>query len=96
MASVVMTGAIFFHIFTPLGWHPTWQVANEAIKIYQADRNYPKFYRNFLTKSDNGRFSLRVANTFSLETTSIKLKNNGDDRVDSEGLLPITTVCLVR
>jgi hypothetical protein len=21
---------------------------NEAIKIYQADRNYPKFYRNFL------------------------------------------------
>ncbi|SHN90954.1 hypothetical protein [bacterium endosymbiont of Bathymodiolus sp. 5 South] len=30
MASVVMTGAIFFHIFTPLGWHPTWQVANEA------------------------------------------------------------------
>jgi hypothetical protein len=29
------------------------------------------------TKSDNGRFSLRVANTFSLETTSIKLKNNG-------------------
>jgi hypothetical protein len=30
MTSVVMTGAIFFHIFTPLGWHPTWQVANEA------------------------------------------------------------------
>jgi hypothetical protein len=26
---------------------------NEAIKIYQADRNYPKFYRNFLTKSDH-------------------------------------------
>jgi hypothetical protein len=25
---------------------------NEAIKIYQADRNYPKFYRNFLTKSE--------------------------------------------
>jgi hypothetical protein len=27
---------------------------NEAIKIYQADRNYPKFYRNFLKNSDNG------------------------------------------
>ena len=52
---------------------------NEAIKIYQADRNYPKFYRNFLKNSDNGRFSLKVTNTFSLKTTSIKLKNNGDD-----------------
>jgi hypothetical protein len=31
---------------------------NEVIKIYQADRNYPKFYRNFLTKSDNGRDDL--------------------------------------
>jgi hypothetical protein len=31
MALVVMIGAIFFHIFTPLGWHPTWQVANEAV-----------------------------------------------------------------
>ncbi len=30
MASVVMTGAIFFHLFTPLGWHPTWSVDNEA------------------------------------------------------------------
>ncbi|MDC9727245.1 MAG: hypothetical protein PSN35_05370 [Candidatus Thioglobus sp.] len=30
MASVVMLGAVFFHIFTPLGWHPTWQVANEV------------------------------------------------------------------
>ncbi|CAC9656721.1 RHS repeat-associated core domain-containing protein [bacterium endosymbiont of Bathymodiolus sp. 5 South] len=63
---------------------------NEAIKIYQADRNYPKFYRNFLTKSDNGRFSLRVANTFSLETTSIKLKNNGDDiRLYLEPKMPL-------
>ncbi|WP_428087003.1 hypothetical protein [Candidatus Thioglobus sp.] len=30
MAFVVMTGAVFFHIFTPLGWSPTWKVANEA------------------------------------------------------------------
>jgi hypothetical protein len=39
----------------------------------------PRFYRNFLIKSDNGRFSLRVANTFSLEITSIKLKRAGSD-----------------
>ncbi|SMM99938.1 hypothetical protein SPONN_1096 [uncultured Candidatus Thioglobus sp.] len=30
MASAVMAGAVFFHIFTPLGWYPTWAVANEA------------------------------------------------------------------
>ncbi|SMN11477.1 hypothetical protein SPBRAN_1749 [uncultured Candidatus Thioglobus sp.] len=30
MASAVMAGAVFFHIFTPLGWNPTWAVANEA------------------------------------------------------------------
>ncbi len=30
MASFIMAGAVFFHIFTPLGWNPTWQVANEA------------------------------------------------------------------
>lgn len=30
MASIVMAGAVFFHIFTPLGWYPTWQVPNEA------------------------------------------------------------------
>lgn len=30
MASAVMAGAVFFHIFTPLGWNPTWTVANEA------------------------------------------------------------------
>lgn len=30
MASGVMAGAIFFHLFTPLGWHPTWAVANAA------------------------------------------------------------------
>ncbi|VVH57122.1 hypothetical protein BSPCLSOX_899 [uncultured Gammaproteobacteria bacterium] len=51
----------------------------EAIKIYKADRDYPRFYRNFLIKSDNGRFSLRVVNTFSLETTSIKLEKTGLD-----------------
>jgi hypothetical protein len=31
MASVVMAGAIFFHLFTPLGWKPTWWVDNEAL-----------------------------------------------------------------
>ena len=30
MASAVMAGAVFFHIFTPLGWNPTWHVANQA------------------------------------------------------------------
>jgi hypothetical protein len=39
------------------------------------DRNYPRFYRNFLIESDNGRPSLRLANTFSIEITSIKLES---------------------
>ncbi len=26
LASAVMAGAIFFHLFTPLGWSPTWAV----------------------------------------------------------------------
>jgi hypothetical protein len=39
------------------------------------DRNYPRFYRNFLIESDNGRPSLRLANTFSLEIISIKLES---------------------
>ncbi|MBE8190406.1 MAG: hypothetical protein HAW58_06080 [Candidatus Thioglobus sp.] len=30
MASVVMAGAVFFHIFTPLGWEPTWIVSSET------------------------------------------------------------------
>ncbi|VVH66040.1 hypothetical protein BSPLISOX_742 [uncultured Gammaproteobacteria bacterium] len=47
---------------------------NEAIEIYQADRNYPKFYRNFLIKSDNGRSSLRITNTFSLKVASIEFE----------------------
>jgi hypothetical protein len=45
--------------------------SNEVIKIYQTDRNYPRFYNNFLRNSDNGRSSLRITNTFSLEVTSI-------------------------
>ncbi|VVH64316.1 hypothetical protein BSPLISOX_2317, partial [uncultured Gammaproteobacteria bacterium] len=47
---------------------------NEAIEIYQADRNYPKFYRNFLIKSDNGRSSLRITNTFSLKVASVEFE----------------------
>ncbi|BAS67477.1 MAG: hypothetical protein DSY43_04775 [Gammaproteobacteria bacterium] len=30
MASMVMAGAVFFHVFTPLGWNPTWSVVNES------------------------------------------------------------------
>ncbi|KAA0445299.1 MAG: hypothetical protein FXV80_02545 [Candidatus Thioglobus sp.] len=30
LASAVMAGAVFFHIFTPLGWNPTWKVVNKA------------------------------------------------------------------
>jgi hypothetical protein len=33
---------------------------NETIKIYKADRDYPRFYNNFLRNSDNGRSSLRI------------------------------------
>ncbi len=29
-AMAVMAGAIFFHLFTPLGWHPTWAVENAS------------------------------------------------------------------
>ncbi|CAC9461735.1 hypothetical protein [uncultured Gammaproteobacteria bacterium] len=50
----------------------------EAIKIYQTDRNYLNFYRNFLIESDNGRSSLRIANTFSLKVVSIQLKDSYD------------------
>jgi RHS repeat-associated protein len=45
----------------------------EAIRIYRADKNYSRFYHNFLIESDNGRSSLRIANTFSLEVPSIEL-----------------------
>ncbi|CAC9542485.1 hypothetical protein [uncultured Gammaproteobacteria bacterium] len=66
---------------------------NETIKIYKADINYPRFYRNFLIKSDNGRFSLRVANTFSLEITSIKLKRAGSDiRLHLKPKMPLISV----
>lgn len=44
MASGVMAGAIFFHLFTPLGWVPTWvengvvhtdtNLANAAVSIF--------------------------------------------------------------
>jgi RHS repeat-associated protein len=56
----------------------------KAIEIYRADGNYPKFYRNFVGSSDNGRSSLRITNTFSLEIVSIKLDNtkiNIDDSI---------------
>lgn len=29
MAAIVMAGAVFFHYYTPLGWHPTWVVDNK-------------------------------------------------------------------
>jgi hypothetical protein len=51
---------------------------NEAIEIYLADRNYSNFYRNFLIKSDNGRSSLRTANTFSLKVASVELEAMGN------------------
>ncbi len=35
MASVVMAGAVFFHLFTPLGWYPTWSV-DSASSCYGA------------------------------------------------------------
>ncbi len=43
LASVIMAGAVFFHLFTPLGWIPTWEengimqmdkgLANAALSI---------------------------------------------------------------
>jgi hypothetical protein len=46
--------------------------AKEAIEIYKADGDYPKFYRNFVGNSDNGRSSSRLANTFSLNHNILK------------------------
>ncbi len=60
--------------------------AKEAMEIYRTDRNYPKFYRNFVGSSDNGRSSLRLANTFSLKIVSIKLDDTKID-VDSSVFL---------
>ncbi|VVH58594.1 hypothetical protein BSPCLSOX_739 [uncultured Gammaproteobacteria bacterium] len=57
--------------------------AKEAIEIYKADGDYPKFYRNFVGNSDNGRSSLRLANTFSLKITSIKLDDTRISAGDS-------------
>jgi hypothetical protein len=71
--------------------------AKEAIEIYKADGDYPKFYRNFVGNSDNGRASLRLANTFCLKITSIKCFGAAVVVwVDGDGLLPSTTICLVR
>ncbi|SSC08962.1 RHS repeat-associated core domain-containing protein [bacterium endosymbiont of Bathymodiolus sp. 5 South] len=55
----------------------------KAIKIYQTDGNYPGFYRNFVGHSDNGRSSLRLANTFSLKIVSIKLDDTRISAGDS-------------
>jgi RHS repeat-associated protein len=63
---------------------------NEVIKIYQTDKNYPRFYNNFLRNSDNGRSSSRITNTFSLEVTSIKLKSIGNDiRLHLKSKMPL-------
>ncbi len=63
---------------------------NETIKIYKADRNYPRFYNNFLKNSDNGRSSLRITNTFSLEVTSIRLKGISNDvRLHLKSKMPL-------
>jgi hypothetical protein len=43
------------------------------IKGIFGDKNYSRFYHNFLIESDNGRSSLRIANTFSLEVSSVEL-----------------------
>jgi hypothetical protein len=69
-----------------LEWHWVFQQILKAFlvlnigkryhKYYRADGNYPKFYRNFASGSDNGRSSLRIANTFSLKIASIKLDVN--------------------
>ncbi|SSC08931.1 RHS repeat-associated core domain-containing protein [bacterium endosymbiont of Bathymodiolus sp. 5 South] len=64
--------------------------ANEAMEIYRADRNYPKFYRNFLIKSDNGRSSLRITNTFSLKVDSVELEATGSNvRLYLEPKMPL-------
>ena len=36
LAVCVMVGAIFFHLFTPLGWNPTWAVSgpSECAAVY--------------------------------------------------------------
>ena len=56
---------------------------NKIIKIYQADGDYQKFYRNFVGGSNNGRSSLRIANTFSLKIVSIKLDDTNISIDDS-------------
>ena len=56
---------------------------NKIIEIYRADGDYPKFYRNFVGSSNNGRSSLRIANTFSLKIVSIKLDDTNISIDDS-------------
>ncbi|CAC9570535.1 RHS repeat-associated core domain-containing protein [thiotrophic endosymbiont of Bathymodiolus puteoserpentis (Logatchev)] len=51
----------------------------EAMRIYRTDKNYSRFYHNFLIESDNGRSSLRIANTFSLEVSSVELEAIGNN-----------------
>ena len=53
----------------------------------QTDRN---FYRNFLINSDNGRSSLRITNTFSLEVASVELEATGNNiRLHLEPKMPL-------
>ncbi|VVM18580.1 hypothetical protein BSPWISOXPB_3499, partial [uncultured Gammaproteobacteria bacterium] len=60
------------------------------MEIYRADRNCPKFYRNFLIKSDNGRSSLRITNTFSLKVDSVELEATGSNvRLYLEPKMPL-------
>ncbi len=63
---------------------------NVAMEIYRANRNYPNFYRNFLINSDNGRSSLRITNTFSLEVASVELEATGNNiRLHLEPKMPL-------
>jgi hypothetical protein len=66
---------------------------NEAIEIYLADSNYPKIYRNFLIKSDNGRSSLRIPNTFSLKVASVEFEAiDNNIRLHLEQKMPLISV----
>ncbi|CAC9434926.1 hypothetical protein [uncultured Gammaproteobacteria bacterium] len=74
-----IAGALNMLPTTMLRYHAINPSVSKAIKIYRADGNYPKFYRNFLIKSDNGRSSLRITNTFSLKVTFIELEDIGSN-----------------
>jgi hypothetical protein len=65
---------------------------NIEMEIYRADRNYPNFYSNFLINRDNGRSSLRITNTFSLEVASVELEATGNNiRLHLEPKMPLIT-----